>query len=449
MKNPRILFFIIILLTLFAVFINLPPSVSLQGKTYNFKVNPNALFEKYKIGKILQFRQGLDLQGGVSVTFKAVMDNVPVSERDSALESAKTVIERRINLYGVSEPLIQTAKVNNDDRIIVELPGVTNVEQAVNLIGATAKMTFWEASDVALTPKEATSSSYPVNSKLLNIGPIRQTDLSGSDLKSSAVVFDQNTGKPEVQLKFNSNGSRKFGEITKRNVGKPVVIVLDNQIIEAPNVNEPILTGDAIISGNFTQDSARALSTQLNAGALPVPLTVLEQHVVGPTLGLQSLHKSLIAGIIGFVTIVIFMVVIYGRLGVIASVALVIYAILNLAVFKLSSLTPYGITITLAGVAGFILSIGMAVDANILIFERMREEMRAGKGKSSVIELGFSHAWTSIRDSNVSTLITCLILYTFGTGIIRGFALVLAIGVIISMFSAITITRTMLRLIYK
>lgn len=449
MKNPRLLFLSIILLTLFAVFINLPPSVSLNGKTYSFKYNANALIEKYKLGKALEFRQGLDLKGGVSITFKADLKDVPVSQRADAVESAKTVIERRINLYGVSEPLIQTAKVNNDSRIIVELPGVTNVEQAVSLIGATAKMTFWEKSDRVLTPQEATASGYPINADLLNIGAIKQTDLSGSDIKSSAVVFDQNTGKPQVQLKFSSAGTRKFGEITKRNVGSPVVIVLDKQIIEAPSVNEPILTGDAVISGNFTQESAKALATQLNAGALPVPLAVMEQHVVGPTLGLESLHKSLIAGIIGFVTIVIFMIVLYGRLGVIASVALVIYALLNLAVFKLSGLTPYGITITLAGVAGFILSIGMAVDANILIFERMKEEQRAGKGKSTAIELGFAHAWTSIRDSNVSTLITCVILYTFGTGIIRGFALVLAIGVLISMFSAITITRTMLRLVYK
>lgn len=448
MKNPRLLFFFIILITAFAVFINLPPSVSFQGKTYNIKYNPNFLIDKYKLGKALEFRQGLDLKGGVSITFKAKMDEIPVSERDTALEGAKTVIERRINLYGVSEPLIQTAKVNNDSRIIVELPGVTNVEEAINLVGATAKMTFWERTD-KLNPKEATSSAYPINAALLNIGPIKQTNLSGADLSSSAVVFDPNTGKPQVQIKFNSAGARKFGEITSRNVGKPVVIALDNLVIEAPSVNEPILTGDAVISGNFTQESAKALSTQLNAGALPVSLTVLEQHVVGPTLGLASLHKSLIAGVIGFVTIVIFMIALYGRLGIIASVALLIYALLNLAVFKLSSLTPFGITLTLAGVAGFILSIGMAVDANILIFERMKEEERLGKGKRTAIELGFSHAWTSIRDSNVSTLITCTILYSFGTGIIRGFALVLAVGVIISMFSAITITRTMLRLVYK
>lgn len=448
MKNPRLLFFLIILITLFAVYINLPPSFALQGKTYEIKYNPNYLVQKYNLGRVLEFRQGLDLKGGVSIVFQADVEDIPVSEREAALESAKAVIERRINLYGVSEPLIQTAQVNEDSRIIVELPGVTNVEEAVNLVGATAQMTFWETTD-ALDPGIASGSAYPINADMLGIGPLKKTDLTGSDLSSSAVVFDQNTGQPQVQIRFNSEGVSKFAEITQRNVGKPVVIVLDNLVIEAPSVNEPILTGDAVISGNFTQETAKALSTQLNAGALPISLSVLEQHVVGPSLGQQSLNKSLVAGIIGFITIVIFMIAIYGRLGLIASVALVIYALLNLAVFKLSNLTPYGITITLAGVAGFILSIGMAVDANILIFERMREEARAGKGRSSQIELGFTHAWTSIRDSNVSTLITCVILYSFGTGIVRGFALILAIGVLISMFSAITITRTMLRVAYR
>lgn len=448
MKNPRLLFLFIILITLFAVFITLPSKITLQGKTYDIKYDANALIERYKLGKALEFRQGLDLKGGVSITFKADVADLPAAEKDQALESVKSVIERRINLYGVSEPLIQTAKVNNDSRVIVELPGVTNVEEAINLVGATAKMTFWEQSN-DVSPEEATSSAYPINAALLGIGQLRQTELSGSDLSSAAVVFDPNTGKPQVQLRFSTEGTKKFGEITQRNVGKPLAIALDNMIIEAPSVNEPILTGDAVISGNFTQETAKALSTQLNAGALPVSLTVIEQHVVGPTLGQESLHKSLIAGVIGLITIVIFMIALYGRLGIIASIALLIYALLNLAVFKLSSLTPYGITLTLAGVAGFILSIGMAVDANILIFERMKEEERLGKSRRTAIELGFQHAWTSIRDSNVSTLITCVILYSFGTGIIRGFALVLAIGVIISMFSAITITRTMLRIVYK
>lgn len=446
MKNPRPLFLFIILLTFAAVFVNIPSSISYKNFNKEIKFNPNFLAKKFNIGKSLEFRQGLDLKGGVNLTFKAEVDKLPEGERDKALESAKVVIERRINLFGVSEPLIQTAKVNHDYRIIVELPGVTNVSDAINLIGQTAKLSFWEKA--ATVSAEITSSSaYPLNAS--SIGPIRQTSLSGSDLSSSNVVFDRNTGKPQVQLKFSSSGGKNFGEITKRNVGKPLAIVLDNIIIEAPNVNEAILTGDAVISGNFTQASAKALSTQLNAGALPVSLSVLEQHVVGPTLGQESLRKSLIAGIIGFATIVIFMVALYKKLGIIASLALAMYTLFNLAVFKLSSLTPYGITLTLAGIAGLILSIGMAVDANILIFERIKEEMRNGKGKTSAIELGFSHAWTSIRDSNVSTLITCVILYTFGTGIIRGFALVLAIGVLISMFSAITITRTMLRVIYK
>ena len=448
MKNPRLVFFFIILLTIFAVFINLPSKVSFRNFNKDIKYNSNFLIEKFKLGKALEFRQGLDLKGGVGITFKADVSDLPTGEQDKAIESVRTVIERRINLFGVSEPLIQTAKVNNDSRIIVDLPGVTDVNEAINLIGATAKLTFWEQTATE-SAEIATSSAYPINAPIIGIGPIKQTNLSGSDLSSSSVVFDPNTGKPQVQLKFSGDGAKKFGEITKRNVGKPLAIALDNLIIEAPSVNEAILTGDAVISGSFTQEQAKALSTQLNAGALPVSLTVLEQHVIGPTLGQESLHKSLIAGVIGFITIVIFMIAIYGRLGVIASVALIIYALLNLAVFKLSSFTPFGITLTLAGIAGFILSIGMAVDANILIFERMKEEMRSGKSRNSAIELGFTHAWMSIRDSNVSTLITCVILYTFGTGIIRGFALVLAIGVLISMFSAITVTRTFLRLIYK
>ena len=224
-------------------------------------------------------------------------------------------------------------------------------------------------------------------------------------------------------------------------------IVLDKEIISNPTVNEPILTGDAVISGSFTQEAAKALSTQLNAGALPLPLGILEQHVVGPTLGIDSLKKSLFAGILGFVVIVIFMVALYGRRGVVASIALTLYTLFNLSIFKLSSLTPFGITLTLAGIAGFILSIGMAVDANILIFERIKEEIKKGKSSEIATDEGFKRAWTSIRDSNVSTLITCFILYNFGTGVVRGFALVLAIGVLVSMFSAITVTRTILRYI--
>jgi len=448
MKSPRFLFFLIILLTFFAVFILLPENIKVRNFERNVNYNVNYALQKLGIEKTLNFRQGLDLQGGVSITFQADLTDVPTLERDAAVESARTVIERRVNIFGVSEPLIQTQQVNNDSRIIVELPGVTDINQAINLIGQTANLTFWEQS-ATVSAEVATSSAYPLNAGLLGLESIQQTDLSGADLESSSVSFDPTTGSPVVQLNFNSEGSRKFAEITKKNIGQPVAIVLDNIIITAPNVNDEILTGQAIISGTFTQEEAKALSTQLNAGALPVPLIVLEQRLVGPTLGQESLQKSLLAGIIGFITIMIFMIAFYKKLGVIASIALIIYVLLVLAVFKLSSFTPFGITLTLAGIAGFLLSIGMAVDANILIFERMREEERLGKGKSSAIELGFSHAWTSIRDSNVSTLITTLILYTFGTGIVKGFALVLGIGVLLSMFSAITITRTMLRIVYK
>jgi preprotein translocase subunit SecD len=446
MKNSRILFALIFLLTLLSVFIVLPGNITFKNFNKDIKYDANYVIQKLRLGDEISFRQGLDIKGGVSLTFKAHVEDLPAHERDQALESARTVIERRVNLFGVSEPLIQTAKVNNDSRIIVEMPGVTDVSEAINLIGSTAQLSFWEPT-ATVSAKDLENPNFPINASV--VGPIKQTNLTGSDLASANVVFDPNTGRPQVQLKFSSEGSKKFGEITRRNVGKPLAIALDNLIIEAPSVNEAILTGDAVISGSFTQEQATALSTQLNAGALPVKLSVMEQHVVGPTLGQESLRKSLVAGLIGLVTVVVFMVFLYGRLGVIASIALLMYALFNLAVFKLSSLTPYGITLTLAGIAGFILSIGMAVDANILIFERVKEEIRNGKSKTTAINLGFSHAWMSIRDSNVSTLITCVILYSFGTGIIRGFALVLAIGVIISMFSAITVTRTLLRLVYR
>lgn len=428
MKKPRILFWLIIALTIFSTLIDIPKDT----------------FSPFRFQKTLDFRKGLDLEGGVTVTLKADVKNLSSSQKSAALESAKTVIEKRINLFGVSEPVIQMATVNGDSRIIVELPGVTDVNQALNLIGTTAQLTFWEDQGASASSKLATSSA-PLGITSLFQNP-KKTDLTGNDLQETNVTFDQNTGKPQVQLIFTSDGSKKFADITKKNVNKVVAIALDNQIIEAPKVNEPILNGNAVITGNFTTQTAKNLSIQLNAGALPVPLSILEQHRVGATLGASSLEKSLFAGILGFFIIVLFMIVLYGRLGILASIALFLYTLFVLAIFKASTLTPYGITLTLAGIAGFILSVGMAVDANILIFERMKEEIRLGKKQDVAIELGFSRAWTSIRDSNVSSLITSGILYKFGTGPVRGFALVLAIGVLVSMFSAIVVTRTFLRL---
>ncbi len=445
-KNPRRLFWLIIGLTIIALFINLPTinKVNFANKTYNF--NPNIILKALKINKELTFRKGLDLEGGTSLILKADMKDKSSSQTNSALESAKAVISNRVNLFGVSEPVVQTSVAgSNDYRIIVELPGLTDVNQVRALIGTTAQLTFWEEIS------SQAAKLIPVN-QMVNISGtnFKKTNLTGEDIQNTSVTFDtQRTGQPQVQLVFTSGGAKKFLAITSRIVGKRLAIVLDNQLLQAPVVNPGITGGDVVITGGFTIDTANQLSTELNAGALPVPLTILSSSVIEPTLGTSSLEKSLFAGILGFVIIVIFMSVLYGRLGIIASVALTLYTLFVLAIFKLSSITPYGITLTLSGIAGFILSIGMAVDANILIFERMKEELRAGKSTETAIELGFSRAWTSIRDSNISTLITSFVLYEFGTGIVKGFALVLAIGVLVSMFSAIVVTRTFLRLVYK
>jgi len=454
--KPRFLFACIIILTLIAAIINIPAKIPVSfdttiplinkkisiHKTFN-GINPNAYLGPLKLKRDLSFKKGLDLEGGTSITLKADMQGVPQDKQKDALDSAKSVIERRVNFFGVSEPIVQTAKVNNDYRIIVEIPGITNVSEAVSLIGTTAKLTFWEqgaSGSAKLTPQ----GQLPLGIEQLYGQDGKKTNLSGEDLQQATVSFNANTGQPQVQLTFTPEGTKKFAEITQRNVDKILAIALDNYVIEPPRVNEPILNGSAVITGNFTTEQAKALTVQLNAGALPISLSVLEQHAIGASLGQDSLSKSLFAGILGFLVIVIFMSILYGRLGIIASIALVVYTLLTLSLFRLIP-----ITLTLAGIAGFILSIGIAVDANILIFERMREELRKGKSRDTALALGFSRAWSSIRDSNIASLITCVILYYFGTGMIRGFAVTLALGVLVSMFSAITVTRTLLRMFYK
>ena len=449
-KNPRVLLWLIIILTIFAVLIDLPSINNLSLGPINKKVSfdINSVLRSARVNGQIAFRRGLDIEGGTSMTFRADMAGIPQGQQTDALKSAKDTIERRINLFGVSEPIVQTSTLTNgESRIIVELPGVSDLNQARSIVGTTAQLSFWEQG-ASGSAKIATSSALPLGITQVLTNPVK-TNLSGNDIQSTNVTFDTNTGKPQVQLNFTTEGTQKFGDITKRNIGKPVAIVLDNVVIEAPTVQQAILNGSAVITGSFTTDTANQLSTELNAGALPVSLALLQSQVVGPTLGLTSLEKSLLAGILGLLIIIVFMSILYGRLGMIASVALFLYTLFVLAIFKLSSLTPYGITLTLSGIAGFILSIGMAVDANILIFERMKEEKRLGKPTQAAIEIGFSRAWTSIRDSNVSTLITSAVLYRFGTGAVRGFALVLAIGVLVSMFSAIVVTRTFLRVIYK
>lgn len=448
-RHSRLFLFFIIVITILCALVNIPKTidisidspVSIHQKLPGF--NPNFTIGSFHFEKDFAFQKGLDLEGGTSITLKADMKDIPAGNRDAALESAKTVIERRVNFFGVSEPVVQTAKANNDYRILVEIPGITDVNQAVNLVGRTAKLTFWEEGASA-PDNTASPSALPLGIAEL-IGPdAKPTTLSGSDLKESSVAFDPQTGLPQVQLVFTPEGGATFAEITGRNIGKILPMVLDNQVIQAPRVNERITGGNAVINGQYTTQEAKALAVQLNAGALPVSLTVLEQHAIGATLGSESLQKSLFAGILGFIVIVVFMCVQYGRLGIIASVALGIYTLIVLALFRLIP-----ITLTLAGIAGLILSIGIAVDANILIFERTIEEMRKGRSREAALDIGFSRAWTSIRDSNMASLITSAILYYFGTGMIRGFALTLALGVLVSMFSAITVTRTLLTVFYK
>ncbi len=435
MKNPRFFLLIVFIFSLIFLFLDLPSDFRVgQFSLPSKKIDINIGLVKIK--KNFEFKLGLDLQGGSRLTYKVDLKNIKKENRESAFESVRNVIDRRVNFFGVTEPTIQNLKVGDEYRVIVELPGTTNVVEAQNLIGKTAQLSFWEGTD----QKPATSSSFLINNLSLILGSSpRMTSLSGKDLTSSSVSFDSNTGKPQVQLNFTPEGANKFASITKKNVGKPIVIVLDQEIVEAPRVNEPILNGNAVISGGFTVPSANNLKIQLNAGALPAPLEIIAQSTIGPSLGINSLKRSIVGGILGFISICIFMIFLYKKEGILACFALIIYILTVLFIFQLIP-----VTLTLAGFAGFILSIGMAVDANILIFERMKEERRIGKPQSIVVKLGFARAWSSIRDSNISSLITCFILFEFGSGIIRGFAFTLAIGILVSMFSAIMVTRSLI-----
>ena len=429
--RSRYVLWIIIVFIASAVLIDFPvfPTFSILGK---------------KIEINFPLKLGLDLQGGTELVLETQMDKIDSQSRDSALESAKNIIERRVNLYGVSEAVVQTSKLGSQRRILVELPGLKDASAAVDMVGKTAQLEFREVD------KDASPSS------LLTFENTKETGLTGKDLKKSQVTFgsSKNQTGPQVALEFTDEGGKKFAEITKRNVGRPLAVFLDEIPIypfvgSAPIVQQEILGGNAVITGQFSTEQAKNLAIQFNAGALPVPIKVISQHFIGPTLGQESVNKSLAAGVIGLSVVMIYMGVYYGFLGLVADGILVIYTLLILAIFKTGLFILPPVTLTLAGITGFILSIGMAVDANILIFERMKEEIRWGKSKSLALDLGFKRAWSSIWASNVSSLITAFILYWLGTSLIRGFAITLAIGVIVSMFTAVVVTRTFLRLIIK
>lgn len=501
--------------------------------------------------KELKVHLGLDLQGGTSLLYDADVSEIADEERATALEGVRDVIEQRINAFGVSEPNIQTVHSGEDWRVLVELPGVTDITEAVNRIGETPLLEFKtegeapeltdeEKEAIRVQNEEAQATAQSVLERARNgedfsalatefsedpvsaadggdlgeleegqtveefdtvlfetgtvgevypelvetvfgwhiikvderntvpaddeenvstakahhilirseseesqqIGPYYEdTGLTGEQLDRADVTFDPNSGLPTVTLTFNKEGKDLFAQITREHVGETVAIYLDGMIISAPVVQTEIANGEAVISGNFTLEESKELSQRLNAGALPVPITLISQQNVGPSLGQESIERSIFAGIVGLIALCLFMIIYYRWTGIMAIVALSIYFAIVLALFKF-----FAIALTLAGIAGFILSIGIAVDANVLIFERTKEELRAGKPVKKAIEDGFNRAWTSIRDSNLSSLITCLLLYWFGSSLIRGFAVTLSIGILVSMFSAITITRTFLLL---
>jgi protein-export membrane protein SecD len=511
----------------------------------------------------LNVNLGLDLQGGIHLEYAVDTSQVPAEKKNDALESAEAVIERRVNAFGVGEPLVQLAKSGAEDRIIVEIPGVKDIEQAKKMIKETPFLEFKkeagpenehmfdetnaEAKEQALQALERAKKgeNFEDLAKQLSQDPgsaqnggdldfvkkgtfvpefdevifkddlkkgdvypelvesqfgwhiIKKVDergegddrevraehilfrkqsadmypelawtstgLTGKNLKDARVDYpQQGLGQPQVALRFDDEGSQLFADLTRDNIGKGVAIFVDglpivdtngDGVIDvtdppyAPTIQSEIAGGEAVITGDFTLQEAKKLVARFNEGALPVPITLVGQQSVSASLGEESLHKSLFAGLVGVAAVMVFMILYYSLLGLVASIALVMYTALLVAIFKFSALTPFPITMTLAGIAGFILSVGMAVDANVLIFERTWEELKHGKGLEKAVREGFRRAWPSIRDGNSSTMLTCLILIWLGTGFVKGFAIILMLGVVFSLFTAIVLVKTMLRFV--
>jgi len=408
---------------------------------------------------------GLDLQGGVNLTYQADLSSVADIKKAEAMAGLRDVIERRVNLFGVTESVVQ---IQGQDRLVVELPGVTNVQDAIKMIGETPYLEFLEQrteeetqqiidkiKEVQKAQEESSDISKVSDWQLALQNPyFKPTELTGKYLSRASVIFDQTAYRPQIELVFNTEGEKLFEQITERNIQKPLAIFLDGasiidtsgdgkidaQDLYAPIVQNKITGGKAVITGDMSTQKANEIVRRLTSGALPVRIgDPISQQTVGPTLGSVSLEKSLKAGVYGFLAVVLFMILIYRLPGILASMALIIYVLITLSLFKFIP-----VTLSLAGIGGFVLSIGMAVDANILIFARMKEEIKQDKSLSLATEEGFKRAWPSIRDSNFNSLIICAILFIFATSFIKGFALTLAIGILVSMFSAIFITRVFL-----
>lgn len=396
---------------------------------------------------------GLDLQGGTRLVLEAY-DSGSIKVTDDSVSGVVAVIRNRIDALGVTEPTIQR---KGKSQVIVELPGIKDPDRAIKVIGDTAQLEFveseWAPGDEKVLSQKKVEEFYGKGARLDKVKEYRgsevvserpiilkSTVLTGADLKGAWPGIDS-YGNPVVDIEFNAKGSGSFANITTRNVGKPLAILLDKKIISAPNIREPIAGGRAQISGNFTIDEVQDLVVKLKAGALPVPVRVIENRVIGPTLGKDSIDKSKFAGMIGIAFIIFFMVSYYRYPGFIADLALVIYCLINVAILSLLRTT-----LTLPGIAGFLLTIGMAVDTNIIIFERLKEELNTGKTLALAIETSFKRAFTAIFDSHVTTLIAAATLFWLGTGTIKGFAVTLSVGIVASLFTALTITHMMLEM---
>lgn len=451
--RPWHVLILIILVTLFSVWVDLPGDTLDVG---GFKAAHPV-------------REGLDLQGGLQVVLQARPVAGQTLDTDT-LEGTRQTLERRVNALGVSEPLIQT---RGSDQIIVELPGIDNPQAAVVVLQETALLEIIDPQgqylpeglvvDTTLGPADRTGDTgpaspvagtpagSPVASPVAELpapaGPVYETIVSGADLADAYITTDETGVGRAVGFDLHGDGAERFFEYTSTNLGLPMSIVIDKVVISSPRIDGAISTRGSI-SGNMNAEDVQTMVVQLKAGALAVPLEVVQSRTVGPTLGRDSINQSLVAGLVGLATVGLFMILYYRLPGVLSVIALLIYTSVTFAIFKIIP-----VTLTLAGIAGFILSIGMAVDANVLIFSRMKEELRLGRSLRDSVESGFDHAWPSIRDSSITTMITTLILYLFGTytgtSIITGFALTLFLGIVVSLFTAITVSRTLLRLVVE
>lgn len=404
------------------------------------KLNPN--FENESaFFKNRPFRLGLDLSGGSHLVYQADVSALESSMVEDSMEALRDVVERRVNIFGVSEPVVQVQKSGfisgGEERLIVDLPGVTDLDKAKEMIGQTPLLEF------KIEAPEGTPQQAKVDENgqvVLDIeSQFVATELTGRYLQKAVLNFDQNSRQPMVSLQFDETGTRLFAELTKANIGKMIAIYLDGMPVSTPVVREEIPNGEAVISGSFTPQEAKTLVGRLNSGALPVPISLVSTQTIGAALGDNAVVAGVRAALIGFALVVMFLILWYRLPGLLASLSLLVFVLIMLSIFKMLP-----VTLTAAGIAGFIITIGVAVDANVLIFERIKEELRDGRTVTDAVANGFTRAWSSIRDSNSSTLITSLILFWLGTPLIKGFALTLGMGIVVSLFSAIFVSKVFL-----